>query len=103
MCREADGIRNKCKAYLYNPLTTPWKEIRDKIMLIGKEHFGKNAYTEDEMRNDFTDQNCVVVLSKDTLSGEIIGYSYAAPLFKYKNDIEKNVIRDDGGANTAYI
>lgn len=100
---ETRCLRSQCKASVYIPSITPWSSISDSIIQIGKQHFGFNSYTEEEIRTDFTDPTCVAAISRDVISSRIIGYTYAAPLTKYPDEVDYSVPRDDNGESTVYI
>lgn len=56
-----------------------WTDIKEKILSLETEAFGKEAFTEDELRADFTDTKNVAVLLRNSESTEIVGFSYAKP------------------------
>lgn len=100
---EAVNLRNRCKASVYMPSVFPWTMVKGPVLDIAKQHFGSNVYTEQEVMADFTDPRCVVVISQDLLTSRIIGYSYAAPLNKYPEEVDYSIPREDNGVQTAYI
>lgn len=102
MCETAN-LRNRCKASVHMPSLTLWSAVKDSIMNIGRQHFGPHTYPEEDVMVDFIDPRCVVVLSQDLLTSKVIGYSYAAPLNKYPDEVNTDVFRDDNGEQTAYI
>lgn len=66
-------------AEIFNPLLYKWEDVREKILFLENEAFGKEAFNESELQTDFSDKNNVVVLLRDNDSDEIIGFTYAKP------------------------
>lgn len=100
---EIVNLRSRCRASIYMPSVLPWTMVKTPVLNIAKYHFGLSTYSEEEVASDFLDPQCVAILSQDLLTSQIIGYSYAAPLKKYPEEIDYAIPREDYGDSTAYI
>lgn len=103
MLAKESPIRSRCASQIYDPHVSSWHDIRLEILHINKLHFGCHAFSEDELRADFTDPKCVAVVSKDMLTGGIMGYTYTTPLLKYPHNMDLTLPRHDNGIQTAYL
>ena len=105
-----ESVFKRCHAEVYNPETTPWENIGQRIFQLEIDEFGEeNGFEEKTLRNDFTNPENTAVILRDTGNGEIVGFTYAQPLLDLveededeEDDVE-DIERLDEGKKTAYI
>lgn len=71
---------------IFTPNENNWELINNKILQIEKEAFGNEAFSEEEIMNDFLDSKNTVVLLKNNDSNEVVGFTYAKPFEPETND-----------------
>lgn len=62
---------------IYNPKELSWDKIKKEIVGIEREAFGKKAYDEKRLADEFQNEKSIIVLLKN--DQEIIGFTYAQP------------------------
>lgn len=84
-------------AKIYDSHEYPWDNIKDEILTLEKDEFGKNAWSEATLKKGFTGKDAVAVILINSTTGQIIGFSHSV-----KGGLDHNFKPVDK-ADTAYI
>lgn len=93
-------ILKHCKLEIYDKEKIKWNEIREDILAIENDAFAEEAFDEKMLREDFENQQSVVIVIRDTRTNKIVGFTYAQPtIFVYPDLYGDRKFSED----TAYV
>jgi Acetyltransferase (GNAT) family len=74
-----------------------WEKIKEQVIVLEREAFGDQAFTDDVISEDFLDSNSIIFLLKEKELDTVVGFLYAKPI-EYAEPA-----RESEKGETAYI
>lgn len=67
------------KPEIFKSNQSNWENIKETIIKLEKDSFETEAFTPEDLEEDFLDSKNIIVLLRKTESNEVVGFTYAKP------------------------